>query len=45
MIETEMVEVFKAGASKLISVERAAALIEDGVTISRLVGRRILHGI
>jgi propionate CoA-transferase len=34
MIETEMADASKGGSSKVISVEQAAALIEDGVTIS-----------
>ncbi len=34
MIETEMADTSKAGGSKVISAEEAAALIQDGVTIS-----------
>jgi propionate CoA-transferase len=34
MIETEMAEASKAGGSKVITAEQAAALIQDGVTIS-----------
>ena len=34
MIETEMADVSKSGGSKVITAEEAAALIQDGVTIS-----------
>jgi propionate CoA-transferase len=34
MIETEMADISKSGGSKVISAEQAAALIQDGVTIS-----------
>lgn len=34
MIETEMADASKAGGSKVITAEEAAALIQDGVTIS-----------
>jgi propionate CoA-transferase len=34
MIETEMADLSKAGGSKVISADEAAALIQDGVTIS-----------
>jgi propionate CoA-transferase len=34
MIETEMADTSKAGGSKVISAEEAAALVQDGVTIS-----------
>lgn len=34
MIETEMADASKAGGSKVITAEQAAALIQDGVTIS-----------
>jgi propionate CoA-transferase len=34
MIETEMADTSKAGGSKVISADQAAALIQDGVTIS-----------
>jgi propionate CoA-transferase len=39
MIETEMADFSKAGSSKVISVDEAAALIKDGVTIcSPIIG-------
>jgi propionate CoA-transferase len=39
MIETEMADFSKAGSSKVISVEEAAALIKDGITIcSPIIG-------
>ena len=34
MIETEMVDASKSGSSKVITVEQAATLIQDGVTLS-----------
>jgi propionate CoA-transferase len=34
MIETEMADASKSGSTKVISVEQAAALIQDGVTVS-----------
>jgi propionate CoA-transferase len=34
MIETEMADLSKAGGSKVISADEAAALVQDGVTIS-----------
>jgi propionate CoA-transferase len=34
MIETEMADASKSGSSKVITVEQAATLIEDGVTLS-----------
>ena len=34
MIETEMADSSKAGGAKVISVEQAAALIQDGVTVA-----------
>jgi propionate CoA-transferase len=39
MIETEMADVSKAGGSKVITAEQAAALIQDGITIcSPIIG-------